>query len=73
MEVCMSIKPDFATMTSLELRAYVLAHRNDDNNALQAYLDKLHTENPDSRVYKSDDEAEAIAEYLKNKRQQEAS
>ncbi|QZZ22764.1 hypothetical protein J5X98_10620 [Leptothermofonsia sichuanensis E412] len=64
----MSVKPDFATMTALELRAYVLAHR-DDEEALQAYLDKLHIENPNSRVYKPDDDvAEAIAEYLKDKR-----
>ncbi|HAA27029.1 MAG TPA: hypothetical protein DCE56_04280 [Cyanobacteria bacterium UBA8553] len=69
----MSVKPDFATMTTLELRAYVLAHR-DEEEALQAYLDKLHTENPSSRVYQpEDDVAEAIAQYLKNKRQQEAS
>ena len=69
----MSVKPDFAAMTTLELRAYVLEHR-DEEEALQAYLDKLHTENPSSRVYKpEDDVTEAIAEYLKNKRQQEAS
>ena len=47
----MSIKPDFATMTTIELRAYVLEHR-DDEEALHAYLDKLHTKNPSSRVYK---------------------
>lgn len=69
----MSVKPDFSTMTALELRAYVLAHR-DDEEALQAYLDKLHTENLNSRVYKPDDNvAEAITEYLKDKRQREAS
>jgi hypothetical protein len=66
MEICMSLKPDFATMTTLELRAYVLEHR-DDEEALQAYLDKLHSENPSSRVYKFEDNvAEAIAEYLQN-------
>lgn len=66
---CMSIKPDFATMTTIELRAYVVEHR-DDEEALHAYLDKLHTENPSSRVYKPEDNvAEAIAEYLKNKEQ----
>ena len=62
----MSIKPDFATMTTIELRAYVLEHR-DDEEALHAYLDKLHTKNPSSRVYKPKDSVtEAIAEYLKN-------
>lgn len=63
----MSVEPNFVTMTTLELRAYVLAHR-DDEEALQSYLDKLHIENPNSRVYKpEDDVAEAIAEYLKGK------
>ncbi|MGV0024601.1 DUF6887 family protein [Phormidesmis priestleyi] len=65
----MSMKPDFAAMTTLELRAYVLAHR-EDQDALQAYLDKRHSENPGSRVYQpEEDVSEAIAEYLENKRQ----
>ena len=64
----MSVKPDFATMTAIELRAYVLEHREDEE-ALHAYLDKLHAENPSSRVYRpEDDVAEAIAEYLKDSR-----
>lgn len=63
----MSFKPDFATMTTIELRAYVLEHR-DDEEALHAYLDKLHAQKPHSRVYKpEEDVAEAIAEYLKGK------
>ncbi|MBW4669182.1 MAG: hypothetical protein KME60_17585 [Cyanomargarita calcarea GSE-NOS-MK-12-04C] len=65
----MSVKPDFTIMTMLQLRAYVLAHR-DNEEALQAYLDKLHSENPTSRVYKpGDNVGDAIAEYLENKRQ----
>lgn len=65
----MSIKPDFTTMTTPDLRAYVLAYRNDEE-ALQAYLDRLHTENPNSRIYKpEDDVTEAIAEYFKDKNQ----
>lgn len=69
----MSIKPDFATMTTPDLRAYVLAYRNDEE-ALQAYLDRLHTENPNSRIYKpEDDVAEAIAEYFKDKNQNKVS
>ncbi|MBD2513795.1 hypothetical protein H6G93_01980 [Nostoc sp. FACHB-973] len=63
----MSVKPDFATMTAIELRAYVLEHR-DNQEALHAYLDKLHAENPNSQVYSPEDNvAEAIAEYLKKK------
>jgi hypothetical protein len=64
----MSTKPDFTTMTKTQLRAYVLAHR-DDEEALQAYIDRLHVENPSSRVYKAEDDVtEAIAEYLDSKR-----
>lgn len=64
----MSTKPNFATMTTSELRAYVLAHREDEG-ALQAYLDKLHSENPNPRVYKPDENVvEAIAEYFKGTR-----
>lgn len=55
-------------MTAVELRAYVLAHR-DEEEALHAYIDKLHTENKGSRVYKAEDNvADAIAEYLKNRK-----
>jgi hypothetical protein len=69
MEVCMSVKPDLATMTTIQLRAYILKHR-DDEEALHAYLDKLHAENPSSRVYTPEDNvADAIAEYLQNKKQ----
>ncbi len=64
----MSIKPNFTTMTATELRAYVLAHR-DEEEALHAYLDKLHTENKGSQVYQPDDNvADAIADYLKNRK-----
>ncbi len=64
----MSLKPNFTTMTATELRAYVLAHR-DEEEALHAYLDKLHAENRGSQVYRPDDNvANAIAEYLKNKK-----
>ncbi|MFN6571911.1 hypothetical protein A6770_22670 [Nostoc minutum NIES-26] len=67
----MSVKPDFATMTTIELRAYILEHR-DDEEALHAYLDKLHAEKPSSRIYRpEEDVAEAIAEYLKDKRHEE--
>ncbi|PSB28049.1 DUF6887 family protein [Stenomitos frigidus] len=69
----MSVKPDFAMMTTPQLRAYVLEHRSDDE-ALQAYLDRRHAENPNSRVYRAEDDvSEAIAAYLESKRQQEAS
>jgi len=66
------MKPDFTVMTTQELRAYVL-ERRDDEVALHAYLDRRHSENPNSRIYKAEDDvSEASAEYLKSKRQQEA-
>ncbi|MGI0485935.1 DUF6887 family protein [Pantanalinema rosaneae CENA516] len=68
----MSVKPDFTVMTTQELRAYVLEHR-DNEEALHAYLDRRHSENPNSRVYKAEDNvSEAITEYLESKRQQKA-
>ena len=63
----MSVKPDFKTMTVTELRAYVLEHRDEDE-ALHAYLDRLHAQNQNSQVYKPEDNtADAIAEYLRTK------
>ena len=68
----MSAKPDFATMNKVELRAYVLEHRSDEE-ALHAYLDRLHAENPSSRTYRPDDDVvEAIAEYMKHGTSKEA-
>lgn len=62
----MSTKPDFATMNKVELRAYVLEHRADEE-ALHAYLDRLHAENPNTRVYGPDDDvAEAIAKHIEH-------
>jgi hypothetical protein len=37
------MKPDFAAMTRKELRAYLLAHRNDEE-AFFAYVDRSETE-----------------------------
>lgn len=36
-------KPNFQAMSRRELQTYVLAHR-EDNEAFQAYVDKLHAE-----------------------------
>jgi hypothetical protein len=72
MEVCMSAKPDLASMNKVELRAYVLEHRSDEE-ALHAYLDRLHAENPNSRTYQPDDDvAKAIAEHMKNRTPKQA-
>jgi hypothetical protein len=66
----MSLKPDFATMTSQQLQAYILEHRN-DQEALQVYLDRRHSENPNAQVYRAEDDvSKAIAEYWENKKQE---
>ena len=68
----MSAKPNFSAMTTPEMRAYVLEHR-DDQSALQALLDKLHSDNPNPRTYGPNDNiSEAISAYLENKTQQGA-
>jgi hypothetical protein len=43
MEVRAMSKPNFQAMSQKDLRAYVLAHR-DDQEAFYAYVDKLHAE-----------------------------
>lgn len=37
--------PNFSTMTDAELRAYVLAHRQ-DQEAFHAYIDQMHQRPP---------------------------
>lgn len=65
----MSAKPNFAAMTTIELRAYVLEHRG-NGEAFHIYLDRLHSKNPSSRTYNSEENvSEAIAEYLQSKGQ----
>lgn len=59
------MKPDFSKMTAGETRAYLLEHR-DDQEALQAFVDKVHALNPNPRTYGPDDNvADAIEEHLK--------
>ena len=61
----MSTKQNLTTMSKNELRAYVLQHRNDEE-ALQAYLDKVNAENPNSRIHTPEENvSDALAQYLK--------
>lgn len=63
----MSAKQNLITMSKNELRDYVLQHR-DDEEALQAYLDKVHAENPNSRIHTPEESvSDALAQYLKPK------
>jgi hypothetical protein len=60
----MSTKQNLTAMSKSELRAYVLQHREDEE-ALQAYLDKVRIENPKSRIYSPEDNvSDALAQYL---------
>ncbi|MGV2387569.1 MAG UNVERIFIED_CONTAM: hypothetical protein LVR29_02090 [Microcystis novacekii LVE1205-3] len=43
----MNQKPNFKTMTSQELKSYVLSHRDDDK-AFYAYVDKVNEERSSS-------------------------
>jgi hypothetical protein len=59
-------KPDFNQMSRQELRAYVLAHRDDDE-AIEALIKRG---NPDSPVYpfpQTDDDLKAMGEILAKK------
>ncbi len=65
----MSEKPNLTIMSKSELRAYVLQHR-DDEEALQVYLDKVHTENPNSQIYSPETNVgDVLAQYLGNQKQ----
>ncbi|MBC6471470.1 MAG: hypothetical protein GDA48_00350 [Hormoscilla sp. GM102CHS1] len=59
-------KPNFQTMNQKELRAYMLAHR-DDEQAFYAYVDKLHAEakwGPKYPPLKSLDDMQNYPEFL---------
>jgi hypothetical protein len=61
----MNTKPDFSSMTSRELLTYVLDHR-EDQDALYAYIDKRHAENPNPRQYAPDEDVNlAITEHIR--------
>jgi hypothetical protein len=67
----MSVKPNLMSMTKTELRAYLLAHREDEE-ALHLYLDKAHTANPNSRIYSPEENvSDAVAEYIQRLGQQQ--
>jgi hypothetical protein len=64
----MSNKQNLTTMSKSELRDYVLQHREDEE-ALQAYLDKVHTENLTSPIYSPEENvSDALARYLERQR-----
>jgi phosphoketolase len=67
----MSTKQNLMMMSKHELRAYVLQNR-DDEEALQVYLDKVATENPNSHIYGPDENvSDALARYLEQQNHQQ--
>jgi hypothetical protein len=66
----MSGKQNLMTMTKNELRNYVLQHQEDEE-ALQVYLDRMQIENPNSHIHSPEENVgDALALYLDNQKQQ---
>ncbi|NJO39229.1 MAG: hypothetical protein HC769_37125 [Cyanobacteria bacterium CRU_2_1] len=62
-------KPNFATMSKQELRAYVLEHR-EDNEAFHALMDKLNAE-PGIKIQSPEHLAELIEAKRRANQQQQ--
>jgi hypothetical protein len=60
-----NMKPDFETMSKAELRAYYLAHR-DDNEAFYTLVDRLKADNKDAVRYPFPDTPELLKEMEEN-------
>ncbi len=54
------MKPDFDTMSTAELRTYLLSHRNDDK-AFYKLVDRLEASSEESELYPYPDTPETIA------------
>ncbi|MBW4559967.1 MAG: hypothetical protein KME32_02230 [Mojavia pulchra JT2-VF2] len=59
-------KPDFSRMTRQELRAYVLAHREDDE-AIEALIKRGNPNSPKYRFPQTDEDLKEMAQILKRK------
>ena len=60
------MKPDFSKMTRPELRAYVLAHREDDE-AIEALIKRGNPNSPKYPFPQTDENLREIEEILKRK------
>jgi hypothetical protein len=63
-----NMKPDFEMMSKAELRAYFLAHR-DDNDAFYTLVDRLKADNKDAVRYPFPDTPELLKEMEENIRE----
>jgi hypothetical protein len=62
----MMMKPDFTQMTHQVLRAYILAHRDDDD-AIEALIERRNPNSPKYRFPQSDEDLREMEEILKKK------
>jgi hypothetical protein len=60
------MKPDFSQMTRQDLRAYVLAHRDDDD-AIKALIERRNPNSPKYRFPKTDEDLTEMERILKKK------
>jgi hypothetical protein len=60
------MKPDFSQMTRQDLRAYVLAHRDDDD-AIEALIERRNPNSPKYRFPKNDEDLTEMEKILKRK------
>lgn len=59
-------KPDFSKMTRQELRAYILAHREDDE-AIEMLIKRGNPNSPKYRFPQTDEDLKEMAEILRRK------
>ncbi|WP_013321356.1 DUF6887 family protein [Gloeothece verrucosa] len=59
-------KPDFSKMTRQELRAYILAHREDDE-AIEALIRRSDPNSPKYRFPQTEEDLREMEEILKRK------
>jgi hypothetical protein len=60
------MKHDFSQMTRQDLRAYVLAHRDDDD-AIEALIERRNPNSPKYRFPKTDEDLTEMERILKKK------
>jgi hypothetical protein len=59
-------KPDFSKMTHHELRAYILAHRQDDE-AIETLIKRANPNSPKYRFPQTDEDLREMEELLRQK------
>jgi hypothetical protein len=62
----MMTKPDFSKMTRQELRAYILAHREDDE-AIEVLIKRGNPNSPKHRFPQTDEDLREMEEILRRK------